>query len=58
MSVEQVRDHSGRPLLDLQNVSKHFGGLAAVQDVDLQIWPGEIVSIIGPNGAGKMEVGR
>ena len=56
MSVVQVREHSGQPLLDLQNVSKHFGGLAAVQDVNLQIWPGEIISIIGPNGAGKTTV--
>src|ERR1700694_2821005 len=56
MSDTQVHDHSGLPLLHLQKVSKHFGGLAAVQDVDLQIWPGEIISIIGPNGAGKTTV--
>ena len=56
MSVVQEHEHSGQPLLDLQNVSKHFGGLAAVQDVNLQIWPGEIISIIGPNGAGKTTV--
>ncbi len=56
MSVKQEQDHTGQPLLDLQNVSKHFGGLAAVQDVNLQIWPGEIISIIGPNGAGKTTV--
>jgi branched-chain amino acid transport system ATP-binding protein len=56
MSVVQEREHSDQPLLDLQNVSKHFGGLAAVQDVNLQIWPGEIISIIGPNGAGKTTV--
>jgi len=56
MSVVQEREHSVQPLLDLQNVSKHFGGLAAVQDVNLQIWPGEIISIIGPNGAGKTTV--
>jgi len=43
-------------MLDLQNVSKHFGGLAAVQDVNLRIWPGEIISVIGPNGAGKTTV--
>lgn len=47
--------HDG-PLLDLSNVTKRFGGLAAVQDVDLQIMPGEIISIIGPNGAGKTTV--
>jgi branched-chain amino acid transport system ATP-binding protein len=56
MSVEQSNGHSDQPLLDLQNVSKHFGGLAAVQDVNLRIWPGEIISVIGPNGAGKTTV--
>jgi len=40
----------------LSKVTKNFGGLAAVQDVDLQIWPREIISIIGPNGAGKTTV--
>jgi branched-chain amino acid transport system ATP-binding protein len=43
-------------LLDLSKVTKHFGGLAAVQDVDLQVNSREIVSIIGPNGAGKTTV--
>ena len=56
MNVEQVSEHSGGPLLGLNKVSKHFGGLAAVQDVDLQVWPREIVSVIGPNGAGKTTV--
>jgi branched-chain amino acid transport system ATP-binding protein len=56
MSVEQVGDHSATPLLSLNKVSKFFGGLAAVQDVDLQIWPKEIISVIGPNGAGKTTV--
>jgi branched-chain amino acid transport system ATP-binding protein len=56
MSVEQVVEHSGEPLLNLHNVSKHFGGLAAVQDVDLQVFPREIISVIGPNGAGKTTV--
>jgi branched-chain amino acid transport system ATP-binding protein len=47
---------SGVPLLELRNVTKRFGGLAAVQDVSLRIMPGEIISIIGPNGAGKTTV--
>src|SRR5690242_6478617 len=47
---------SGVPLLELQSVTKRFGGLAAVQDVSLQIMPGEIISVIGPNGAGKTTV--
>jgi len=43
-------------LLKLNKVSKHFGGLAAVQDLDLEVMPKEIISIIGPNGAGKTTV--
>jgi branched-chain amino acid transport system ATP-binding protein len=54
--MEQASRQVGEPLLDLSKVTKHFGGLAAVQDVDLQVWPREIVSIIGPNGAGKTTV--
>jgi branched-chain amino acid transport system ATP-binding protein len=56
MSIEQMGERATKPLLVLQKVTKNFGGLAAVQDVDLQIWPGEIISIIGPNGAGKTTV--
>lgn len=52
----QSEKHSGTAMLELNNVTKHFGGLAAVQDVDLEVWPREIVSVIGPNGAGKTTV--
>jgi branched-chain amino acid transport system ATP-binding protein len=40
-------------LLELQNVSKRFGGLTVIEDLDLHVDEGEIVSVIGPNGAGK-----
>jgi ABC-type branched-subunit amino acid transport system ATPase component len=40
-------------LLELRGVSKHFGGLAAIDGLDLAVDEGEIVSVIGPNGAGK-----
>ena len=41
------------PLLCLSGLSKHFGAVRAVSQVDLQISPGEFVAIFGPNGAGK-----
>lgn len=43
-------------LLQLTKVTKSFGGLAAVSNVDLEVRRGQIVSIIGPNGAGKTTV--
>lgn len=51
-----VEEPRGGALLELKKVTKIFGGLVAVQDVDLQINRGEIISIIGPNGAGKTTV--
>ena len=41
------------PLLELRQVSKSFGGLAVLSELDLHVDEGEIVSVIGPNGAGK-----
>jgi branched-chain amino acid transport system ATP-binding protein len=41
------------PLLDLQHVSRSFGGVRAVRAVSLTLHAGEFLSIIGPNGAGK-----
>ena len=44
---------AGAPILELREVSKHFGGLAALAGVSLAIRAGEIYGLIGPNGAGK-----
>ncbi|PYM46491.1 MAG: ABC transporter ATP-binding protein [Candidatus Rokuibacteriota bacterium] len=44
---------SPRPLLETQGLTRYFGGLAAVDHVDLTVSEGEIVGLIGPNGAGK-----
>jgi branched-chain amino acid transport system ATP-binding protein len=39
--------------LEIRDVSKAFGGVQAVSQVDLDVRPGELLSVIGPNGAGK-----
>lgn len=40
-------------LLQVQNISKHFGGLAALSEVSFELEAGTILGLIGPNGAGK-----
>jgi branched-chain amino acid transport system ATP-binding protein len=44
------------PLLELKGVSKAFGGLQVIDELDLAVGEREIVSVIGPNGAGKTTV--
>jgi simple sugar transport system ATP-binding protein len=41
------------PVLDLANISKHFGAIHALNDVSLALEPGEVVGLMGDNGAGK-----
>lgn len=46
----------GLALLDIDGLSRNFGGLAAVSSLDMTVDEGEIVGLIGPNGAGKSTV--
>src|SRR5690606_19968775 len=41
------------PILSIKGLSKRFGGVTAVDDVSLDVFPRETLAIIGPNGAGK-----
>ena len=43
-------------LLEVASLTKSFGGLMAVHNVDIAIEPGQIMGMIGPNGAGKTTV--
>ena len=43
-------------ILKIQGLTRFFGGLAAVRDLDFEVLSGEILSLIGPNGAGKTTV--
>lgn len=44
---------SGNVILEAKDISKHFGGLKAVNGVSMEVRQGEILGVIGPNGAGK-----
>ncbi|MEQ8601746.1 MAG: ABC transporter ATP-binding protein [Marivibrio sp.] len=48
-----VEEEAAPLLLETRGLTRHFGGLTAVDDVDFQLPTGEIRAIIGPNGAGK-----
>jgi branched-chain amino acid transport system permease protein len=52
-----LKSQTGSPatgsILSVENVTKNFGGLRALDDVSLSLEPGEILGLIGPNGSGK-----
>ena len=43
-------------LLQVEGLTKHFGGIAALSGYSITIYPGELLGLIGPNGAGKTTV--
>jgi len=49
----QSASTSGTPLVEMRNINVAFGGVHAVRDVSITLFPGEVVGIVGGNGAGK-----
>lgn len=45
--------NTGTPLVEMRNISIAFGGVQAVDDVTVDLYPGEVVGLLGHNGAGK-----
>jgi ABC-type sugar transport system ATPase subunit len=53
-SADMASERSGHaPLLSLRGIGKRFGAVQALRDIDLDIWPGEVLALLGDNGAGK-----
>ncbi|WP_291426153.1 urea ABC transporter ATP-binding protein UrtD [Deinococcus sp.] len=46
-------EQTGAPLLDVRDITVSFDGFKAIQNLSLQVWPGDLRVLIGPNGAGK-----
>jgi len=52
LALDIKLEHS-TPMLKLENLQKYFGGLKAVDGIDLEVAPGTVHALIGPNGSGK-----
>lgn len=48
-----MSDPTMRPIVSMKNITKRFGGVTALEDVDLDAYAGEVLAIVGDNGAGK-----
>jgi D-xylose transport system ATP-binding protein len=44
---------AGTPILQMRGISKRYGAVEALTDVDFEVYPGEVVALVGDNGAGK-----
>ncbi|MCS7271060.1 MAG: ATP-binding cassette domain-containing protein, partial [Gemmataceae bacterium] len=51
--MDQRERHMGTPAIQVENLTKHYGPVLAVDRVSFTVQPGELVGFLGPNGAGK-----
>jgi branched-chain amino acid transport system ATP-binding protein len=56
VTVAATQPQSAEPIVRLRGVGRRFGGVHAVRDVDLDVYPGERRALLGPNGAGKTTI--
>ncbi len=52
-SEQTAVDRTGQPVFELRKISHAYGRNRVIFDVDLAVWPGEVVALVGDNGAGK-----
>jgi glutamate transport system ATP-binding protein len=57
-AINDVADVTGKPLVVMEKVNKHFGDLHVLRDIDLTVHKGEVVVVIGPSGSGKSTLCR
>ncbi len=50
---ESIPDPGVRPILEMKSICKYFGGVHALEDVDFELYPDEVLALVGDNGAGK-----
>ncbi len=51
--MSERTEEAPKPLLEAHGIWKYFGAVTALRDVDLELWPGEVLGVVGDNGAGK-----
>ncbi len=58
MSMQDSMSPQGQPRLTLRGMSKRFGAITALDRVDFEVYPGEVVALVGDNGAGKSTLAK